>query len=341
MAESGSRLPRLKRCLIRRMGQREEHGVAASTLQELKMKACHLLAIGLASQPVTLVLAEDGTIIDDDDYFGCLPPDTKFGVVAKNEQWTSTGEGTTWLGEEMTNTNEVDSGGEKWKVLARQLKKDLSTIVLMSEEDLQALVEVPCSDLARELSENPLQTQRLQATLQETLDRREEERRSRQLLELYLQAIKKEDQATSTAQVSTRLEKYCLVTKEGWSSHVNTSEGEEKSEGGTDTVDMGSSGPLERTRLSVRVVTVLKEKPAPELSLASQDLELVCKEDSEGLSQALRWDKHKTEALKEACGQELSRRRQQFHSLNSLRSISKGRKKLPEPQERLSSKRRK
>ncbi|XP_058017272.1 DNA fragmentation factor subunit alpha isoform X5 [Ahaetulla prasina] len=318
MAESGSRLPRLKRCLIRRMGQREEHGVAASTLQELKMKACHLLAIGLASQPVTLVLAEDGTIIDDDDYFGCLPPDTKFGVVAKNEQWTSTGEGTTWLGEEMTNTNEVDSGGEKWKVLARQLKKDLSTIVLMSEEDLQALVEVPCSDLARELSENPLQTQRLQATLQETLDRREEERRSRQLLELYLQAIKKEDQATSTAQ-----------------------EGEEKSEGGTDTVDMGSSGPLERTRLSVRVVTVLKEKPAPELSLASQDLELVCKEDSEGLSQALRWDKHKTEALKEACGQELSRRRQQFHSLNSLRSISKGRKKLPEPQERLSSKRRK
>ncbi|XP_058017271.1 DNA fragmentation factor subunit alpha isoform X4 [Ahaetulla prasina] len=320
MAESGSRLPRLKRCLIRRMGQREEHGVAASTLQELKMKACHLLAIGLASQPVTLVLAEDGTIIDDDDYFGCLPPDTKFGVVAKNEQWTSTGEGTTWLGEEMTNTNEVDSGGEKWKVLARQLKKDLSTIVLMSEEDLQALVEVPCSDLARELSENPLQTQRLQATLQETLDRREEERRSRQLLELYLQAIKKEDQATSTAQAS---------------------EGEEKSEGGTDTVDMGSSGPLERTRLSVRVVTVLKEKPAPELSLASQDLELVCKEDSEGLSQALRWDKHKTEALKEACGQELSRRRQQFHSLNSLRSISKGRKKLPEPQERLSSKRRK
>ncbi|XP_058017268.1 DNA fragmentation factor subunit alpha isoform X3 [Ahaetulla prasina] len=205
MAESGSRLPRLKRCLIRRMGQREEHGVAASTLQELKMKACHLLAIGLASQPVTLVLAEDGTIIDDDDYFGCLPPDTKFGVVAKNEQWTSTGEGTTWLGEEMTNTNEVDSGGEKWKVLARQLKKDLSTIVLMSEEDLQALVEVPCSDLARELSENPLQTQRLQATLQETLDRREEERRSRQLLELYLQAIKKEDQATSTAQETQTL----------------------------------------------------------------------------------------------------------------------------------------
>ncbi|XP_060538391.1 DNA fragmentation factor subunit alpha [Pantherophis guttatus] len=322
MAEGKSRLPRLKQCLIRRMGQKEQHGVAASTLQELKMKACNLLAIDLASQPVTLVLAEDGTIIDDNDYFLCLPQNTKFGVVAKNEKWTSTGEGTTWLGEEITNTNEVDSSGEKWKVLARQLKNNLSTIVLMSEEDLQALVEVPCSDLARELSENQLQTQKLQATLQETLDRREEERRSRQLLELYLQAIKKEDEATSTAQAS---------------------EAEEKSEGGNDTVDMGSSRPIsvERTRLNVRVVTLLKEKPAPELSLASQDLELVCKEDSEALSQALRWDKRKTEALQEACGQELSRRGQQFHSLNSLRSISKGKKKLPEPGERSSSKRRK
>uniref|UniRef100_A0A8C5SNN2 DNA fragmentation factor subunit alpha n=1 Tax=Laticauda laticaudata TaxID=8630 RepID=A0A8C5SNN2_LATLA len=322
MAEGGSRLPLLKQCLIRRTGQQEQLGVATSSLQELKRKACHLLAIDLASQPVTLVLAEDGTIIDDNDYFLCLPQNTKFEVVAKNEKWTSTGEGTTWLEEEITNTTEVDSSGEKWKVLARQLKNDLSTIVLMSEEDLQALVDVPCSDLARELSENPLQTQRLQASLQETLDRREEERRSRQLLELYLQAIKKEDQATPTAQAS---------------------EGEEKSGGGTDTVDLGSSGPssVKRTRLSACVVAVLKEKPAPELNLASQDLELICKEDSEALSQTLRWDKHKTEALKEACGQELSRRLQQFHSLNSLRNISKGKKKLPQPEERLRSKRRK
>uniref|UniRef100_A0A2D4JAQ3 CIDE-N domain-containing protein n=1 Tax=Micrurus lemniscatus lemniscatus TaxID=129467 RepID=A0A2D4JAQ3_MICLE len=318
MAEGGLRLPLLKQCLIRRTGQQEQLGVAASSLQELKMKACPLLAIDLASQPVTLVLAEDGTIIDDNDYFLCLPQNTKLEVVAKNEKWTSPGGGTTWLEEEITNTNEVDSSGGKWKVLARQLKNDLSTIVLMSEEDLQALVEVPCSDLAREISENPLQTQRLQASLQETLDRREEERRSRQLLELYLQAIKKEDQATPTAQ-------------------------EAQTRGGIDTVDMGTSGPssVERTPLRACVVAVLKEKPAPELSLASQDLELVCKEDLEALSQALRWDKHKTEALKEACGQELSRRLQQFHSLNSLRSISKGKEKLPEPGERLRSKRRK
>lgn len=42
--------------------------------------------------------------------------------------------GTTWLSESM---DEVDSGAEKWKQLARQLKDDLSNIILMSEEDLQ------------------------------------------------------------------------------------------------------------------------------------------------------------------------------------------------------------
>lgn len=42
--------------------------------------------------------------------------------------------GTAWLSESV---DEVDSAAEKWKQLARQLKDDLSNIILMSEEDLQ------------------------------------------------------------------------------------------------------------------------------------------------------------------------------------------------------------
>lgn len=42
--------------------------------------------------------------------------------------------GTAWLWESV---DEVDSATEKWKQLARQLKDDLSNIILMSEEDLQ------------------------------------------------------------------------------------------------------------------------------------------------------------------------------------------------------------
>lgn len=40
----------------------------------------------------------------------------------------------TWLSEP---ADEVDSGAERWRQLARQLKGDLSNIILMSEDDLQ------------------------------------------------------------------------------------------------------------------------------------------------------------------------------------------------------------
>jgi DNA fragmentation factor alpha subunit len=49
--------------------------------------ACELLAIDKSLTPITLVLAEDGTIVDDDDYFLCLPSNTKFVALACNEKW--------------------------------------------------------------------------------------------------------------------------------------------------------------------------------------------------------------------------------------------------------------
>lgn len=35
-----------------------------------------------------MVLAEDGTIVDDEDYFLCLPSNTKFVALAKGERWS-------------------------------------------------------------------------------------------------------------------------------------------------------------------------------------------------------------------------------------------------------------
>lgn len=55
------------------------------------------------------------------------------------------------------------------------------------------LIDVPRSDLAEELAQSQTKTQVLQDTLQQVLDRREEERQSKQLLELYLEALKNED----------------------------------------------------------------------------------------------------------------------------------------------------
>ncbi|NXB33660.1 DFFA factor, partial [Eulacestoma nigropectus] len=306
-AERQMMAARLKRCVVRRRDGPEQHGVAASCLRELRDKACGVLAIDKAREPITLVLAEDGTIVDDEDYFLCLPSNTKFVALAKDEKWSSKilDSGTSWLSESV---DEVDSAAEKWKQLARQLKDDLSHIILMSEEDLQVLIDVPRSDLAEELAQSETKIQVLQDTLQQVLDRREEERQSRQLLELYLEALKTEDSILSKV-----AEPEAAPRKE------------------MDVVDTGTSSTdtSATTVLSDQALAALKEKPAPELCLDSQDLELVLKEDTAALASALGWDKQKAEALQEACDQELSKRLKQVQTLRSLRSTSKGKKTLP------------
>lgn len=58
--------------------------------------ASGVLAIDKALEPITIVLAEDGTIVDDEDYFRCLPPNTKFVALAKDEKWGGRSPGTGW-----------------------------------------------------------------------------------------------------------------------------------------------------------------------------------------------------------------------------------------------------
>ncbi|NXJ64788.1 DFFA factor, partial [Rostratula benghalensis] len=172
----------------------------------------------------------------------------------------------------------------------------------------KVLIDVPRSDLAEELAQSQTKVQALQDTLQQVLDRREEERQSRQLLELYLEALKNEDS---------------ILSKAAESGTVPRAE--------MDVVDTGTirTGPSAHTTLSDQILAALKEKPAPELCLDSQDLELVLKEDTEALASALQWDKQKAGALQQACDQELSKRLQQVQALHSLRSTSKGKKTLP------------
>lgn len=57
---------------------------------------------------------------------------------------------------------------------------------------LQSLIDVPCSDLARALGFSQQKTRILQETLQTIVDRREEERQSKELLRLYLKALEQE-----------------------------------------------------------------------------------------------------------------------------------------------------
>ncbi|XP_005079367.1 DNA fragmentation factor subunit alpha [Mesocricetus auratus] len=293
----------LKPCLLRRNHSRDQHGVAASCLEELRSKACEILAIDESLTPITLVLAEDGTVVDDDDYFLCLPSNTKFVALARTEKWTYTNSdgGTAWVSQESFDADQTDSGvGVKWRNVARQLKNDLSSIVLLSEEDLQVLIDIPCPELARELCQSCATVQGLQSTLQQVLDQREEARQSKQLLELYLRALEKEGDILS-----------------------NQEESKAALGGDSDAVDTGITKEMASgVALTSRILTTLREKPAPELSLSSQDLELVSKEDPEALAVALNWDIKKAGTVQQACSMELTLRLQQVGSLRSLRSLS-------------------
>ncbi|KAF4019776.1 hypothetical protein G4228_011564 [Cervus hanglu yarkandensis] len=133
----------LKQCLLRH-NSREQPGMTASHLEELRNKACDILAIDEPQAPVTLVLAEYSTIVDDDDYFLCLPANTKFVALAGNEKWTHNSDaGTAWITQESFDRDETDSGvGLKWKKVARQLKEDLS-----SSQILLALKEKSAPEL--------------------------------------------------------------------------------------------------------------------------------------------------------------------------------------------------
>ncbi|XP_069466066.1 DNA fragmentation factor subunit alpha isoform X3 [Ambystoma mexicanum] len=271
-AGDGDRLP-LKMCLISLRGIGARHGMAAATLQDLQRKVLDLLP---SPQTVTLVLEEDGTIVDDEDYFLCLPTNTKFVALGTNQTWTPRAVGE--IGSAVANqcpvpaslSDEPDaSSPPRWKQLAAQMKEDLSRVILLSEDDLQLLTDIPCHELAEEMAESPNKVRVLQDTLQRLLDRREDERQSKQLLQLYLEALKGEGTAEPMETVST-------------------------SEHSRDEVDLsGDSVNSNSIRLNHHILRILKEKSSPEISLSNLQLEAVFREDLDTLALELSWDKSK------------------------------------------------
>ena len=77
--------------------------------------------------PVTPVLAEDGSRADGGDYFLCLPANAKFVTSAGNQWGThSSDAGTAWLTQESLDRDETDGGaGSEWKNVARPLMEGL------------------------------------------------------------------------------------------------------------------------------------------------------------------------------------------------------------------------
>ncbi|KAM7412132.1 hypothetical protein PAMA_021879 [Pampus argenteus] len=290
-----------KPCKVCNFTRQKSYGLVVPSLSELKIKGCEFLGF-TPSDTVKVVLEDDGTIVEDEAYFLCLPLNTKFMLLHDKDTWSPVRRidgGTAWMARDSllleSDTVDTSSVVAPWWDLAQQLKQDLASIILMSEADLQTLVDAPCPELASALGFQEKKAMDLQETLQGVLDRREEERQSKELLQLYLQAVEKENrQQEEPSQLS-----------QGGVANVDVPDGME--------VD-SASGFMSRTLM------VLKGKTNPETRLSTEDLQMVMTRGMEAMEQVLGWDRARTSALLQACEAELTRRLQQIQAVQSIRS---------------------
>lgn len=278
----------LKACKVCNISREKHYGLAVTSLDQLRIKGGEALGFS-PSASVSVVLEDDGTIVEDEAYFMCLPANTKFMLLHANEIWMHQGTAQpcrkcTVL--EVDGKDTVD-GFESWRSLAEQLRQDLASIILMSEADLQSLIDVPCSDLAAALDFSQQKTQVLQDTLQTMLDRREEERQSKELLRLYLKAMEREG-TWNPQEESARLDE-------------------------TDGVQVEAAAGFSSTTLML-----LKDKKYPETRLSNEELQMVTERGVKVMMEVLGWDGERTSALVQACESELSKRLQRVQALQSL-----------------------
>ncbi|XP_077074278.1 DNA fragmentation factor subunit alpha [Siphateles boraxobius] len=283
----------LKVCKVCNISRQKCYGLAVTSLDQLKLKGGEALGFS-PSASVSVVLEEDGTIVEDEAYFLCLPANTKFMLLHADEIWMHIHQidgGTAQPFRESANI-EIDGmddvdGFESWRSLAKQLRQDLASIILMSEANLQSLIEVPYSDLAAALNFSQQKTQVLQDTLQRMLDRREEERQSKELLRLYLKAMEREG-ALDPQEESAKLDE-------------------------TDGVQVEAAAGFNSTTLMV-----LKDKKYPETRLSNEELQMVVRQGVEVMMEVLGWDSERTSALVQACESELSKRLKRVQALQSI-----------------------
>lgn len=290
----------MKPCKVCNFTRQKSYGLVVPSLDELKQKGCEFLGYN-PSNPVTLVLENDGTIVEDESYFLCLPTNTKFMLLQDKETWapvrTFEG-GTVWMARDsmMLEADAVDASSDAapfW-YLAQQLKQDLASIILMSEADLQSLVDAPCPELASALGFPEKKASDLQETLQSVLDRREEERQSKELLQLYIQAMEKEDRQQEELNQPPQRGAFADML---------------------DGLEVDSASGFTR-----RTLMVLKGKTSPETRLSSEDLQMVVTKGVETMEKVLNWDKAKTSVLVQACEAELEARLHKIQAVQSIRS---------------------
>ncbi|BFZ22900.1 hypothetical protein BsWGS_25939 [Bradybaena similaris] len=163
----------------------QKKSVTASSLKELIEKGCSKLCLTSTTQ-LRVVLEEDGTLVDEEEYFSLLDRNTTFLFLQNNECWRP--------GEiepkaiDQTDASNVASVDEDLARLIASLRWDLANIMLFSPDQLQQLVDLETSQLATLLGQTEHYACRVQEGFQHYLDKVDRNNDLADLLKLYHRA---------------------------------------------------------------------------------------------------------------------------------------------------------
>uniref|UniRef100_A0A0B7BI66 CIDE-N domain-containing protein n=2 Tax=Arion vulgaris TaxID=1028688 RepID=A0A0B7BI66_9EUPU len=156
--------------------------LTASSLQELLEKGCSKLNLNHSSALLRVVLEEDGTEVDDDDYFALVPDNSTLLILQDNEKWSPQGSGTI---DETDSRGDVSHDQSELKHLAEYLKHDLLSIITFNSEQQQLLVDSDTSTLAHLMGRTERYARGVQASCQCHLDELARDKETMDILKLY------------------------------------------------------------------------------------------------------------------------------------------------------------
>lgn len=155
--------------------------LTAKSFEEAIFKGCKKL--DQASEHVTVVLEEDGTVVDDEDYFAFIPENTVLMFLIGEEKWTERGK---YVALDETDDGSNISGLDSdVSALLYLLKNDVTKVATLSDDQIQQIIDCDTSELSHFYSGNERFTKSLQEGCQRHLDDRSRTSEVMDLLRIY------------------------------------------------------------------------------------------------------------------------------------------------------------
>lgn len=166
--------------------------VVANSLQQMIQFGKSKLDI-MPNLPVKVVLECDGTEVEDEEYFAFMPSDTVFQFLQGTDKWKPP-QATAVSGHtSQMDYDEVDcAGGDgdgglspRLTHLLQKIQKDLTSVILLSADDLEIISKMSCNKLAAHLEESELFAEQVQMACSNRLENIYQTQDAMDMLRIY------------------------------------------------------------------------------------------------------------------------------------------------------------